>query len=480
MKKAFFWKLLERFGVQGVQFVLQIILARILSPDDYGVLAIMVIFTTIANVFIQTGFNTALIQNKDVKEEDYSTVLWITSGIAGVLYVIIFLTSPLIGSFYSKPELVAPLRILALMLFPGALNSIQLAKVSREMDFKKVFYSNVGAIIVSGVVGITVALLGGGLWALVVQTMLNIFTATIVMCFTAKFKIYFKINFARAKVLFSFGWKLLVSAVLDTVYQNLQSLVIGKKYNSETLGYHNRGLQFPQFLITSISGAIQSVMLPALSEKQDKKDELKSTMRNAVMLSSYLIFPMALGLGAVAESFVRLVLTDKWLPSVPYLQIYCFSFVFYPISACNLQAINATGRSDWFLKIEIIKKIYGVIALVIAIFFFESPIAIALSAVITTIISCFVNAAPNKKLISYSYKEQISDILPSFALSLVMFIVVWAVELLGLNILSTFVIQIFVGVGIYLLLSVIFRVKPFVQLLLMAKELKTSLLNNKN
>ena len=341
MKKALFWKLLERFGIQGVQFILQIVLARILSPDDYGVLAIMVIFTTIANVFIQTGFSTALIQNKDVTEEDYSTVLWITLFIATLLYGIIFFASPLIGYFYSKPELITPLRILALMLFPGALNSIQLAKVSREMDFKKVFYSNVGAIIVSGVAGIAVALLGGGLWSLVIQTMLNIFTATAVMCFTAKFKIYFKINFSRAKVLFSFGWKLLVSAVLDTAYQNLQSLVIGKKFNSETLGYHNRGLQFPQFLIISITSAVQSVMLPALSEKQEKKDELKAVMRNAVSLASYLIFPMALGMAAVANAFVEIVLTDKWLPCVPFLQIYCFSFAFYPFNVCNLQAIKS-------------------------------------------------------------------------------------------------------------------------------------------
>lgn len=472
MKKALLWKLLERFGVQGVQFVLQIVLARILSPDDYGVLAIMVIFTTIANVFIQTGFNTALIQNKDVTEEDYSTVLWITLGIAGILYGAIFFTAPAIGGFYSKPELVTPLRVLALMLFPGAINSIQLAKVSREMDFKKVFYSNVGAIIASGTVGIAVALLGGGLWALVVQTMLNVFTATFVMCFTAKIKIYFKINFARAKILFSFGWKLLVSAVLDTLYQNLQSLVIGKKYNSETLGYHNRGLQFPQFLITSISGAIQSVMLPALSEKQDRKDELKSMMRNAVMFSSYLIFPMAFGLAAVAEPFVRLVLTDKWLPCVLYLQIYCFSFVFYPINACNLQAINAIGRSDWFLKIEIIKKIYGVIVLAIAIFFFKTPMAIALSAVITTVISCFVNAAPNKNLISYSYKEQISDILPSLILSLIMFVAVWAIELLNFSAIITLLVQVILGIAIYLLLSAVFRVKPFIKLLEIAKEFK--------
>lgn len=465
MKKALLWKLLERFGVQGVQFVLQIILARLLSPDDYGVLAIMVIFTTIANVFIQTGFNTALIQNKDVTEEDYSTVLWITLGIAGILYGAIFFAAPAISDFYSKPELVTPLRVLALMLFPGALNSVQLAKVSKEMDFKQVFVGNVGAIIVSGIAGIVVALLGGGIWALVVQTMLNVFTATVVMQFTTKLRIYLKVNFRRAKILFSFGWKLLVSAVLDTIYQNLQSLVIGKKYDSTTLGYHNRGLQFPQFLITSISSALQSVMLPAMSERQDKKDELKNMMRSAITLGAYIIFPMALGLAGVAEAFVKLVLTDKWLPCVPYLQIYCFSFIFYPINACNLQAINAIGRSDLFLKLEIIKKSYGVVALIIAICLFKSPIAIALSAVITTIISCFVNASPNKKLISYSYKEQIQDILPSLIISIIMFVLVCTIQLLQLNALLTLILQVVVGVMVYLLISAVARVKPFIQLL---------------
>ena len=240
MKKALFWKLLERFGVQGVQFILQIVLARLLSPEHYGVLAIMVIFTTLANVFIQNGFNTALIQNKTVTEEDYSSVLWVSLGIATVLYGAIFFTAPAIASFYSMPELISPLRVLAIMLFPGALNSVQLAKVSREMDFKQVFIGNVGAIIISGVAGIVVALLGGGLWALVIYTMLNIFTATIVMQFTTKLKIRFVINWLRIKILFSFGWKLLVSSLIDTLYQDLQALVVGKKYYSATLGYFNR------------------------------------------------------------------------------------------------------------------------------------------------------------------------------------------------------------------------------------------------
>lgn len=474
MKKALLWKLLERFGVQGVQFILQIILARLLSPEHYGVLAIMVIFTTLANVFIQNGFNTALIQNKDVTEEDYSSVLWVSMGIAAITYAIIFVAAPWIAEFYEIPELITPFRVLALMLFPGALNSVQLAKVSREMDFKKVFYSNVGAILVSGIAGIVIALLGGGLWALVAQTMLNVFIASIVMQFTTKLKLYFKVNLKRVKVLFAYGWKLLVSGLIDTLYQDLQGLVIGKKYDSATLGFFNRGKQFPQFLMNSINGAVQSVMLPAMSEKQDDKEQLKTLMRNSITISAYVVFPMMAGLAGVATPLVKVLLTDAWLPCVPYLQIYCFSFAFYPVHSCNLQAINAIGRSDLFLKLEIIKKSYGLLALIIAVVFFESPIAIAMTAVITGLLGFFVNAAPNKKLIGYSYFEQVRDILPSFLASIIMCGAVLAIGLLNLNVFVTLAMQLFIGVAVYLLISVIFKIKPFLMVIDLVKKFNKS------
>jgi len=466
---GFFWKLLERFGVSGAQFILQIILARLLDPDHYGVLSIMIIFTTLANVFIQNGFNTALIQNKDVDEDDYSSVFWVSLGIAGILYAVIFFASPLIGVFYEMPDIVAPLRVLALMLFPGALNSVQVAKVSREMDFKKIFYSNIGAVLVSGIVGVVIAYLGGGLWALVAQSMLNVFVACIVMRFTVKLKLKFHCNLKRIKVLFSFGWKLLVSSLIDTLYQDLRSLVIGKKYDSGTLGYYNRGKQFPQFIIGAINGAVQSVMLPAISEKQDDKTQVKSMMRNSIMLSSYIIFPMMAGLAGVATPLVSLLLTDKWLPCVPYMQIYCFTFAFYPVHSCNLQAINAVGRSDIFLKLEVIKKAIGITSLVIAVFCFDSPIAIAMTGVFTTFISCFINAYPNKKLIDYSYFEQMKDILPSFAVAVIMLAAVLAVGQLPFAPILVMIIQIVTGVVVYFAISAITRMKPFMMVLGMAK-----------
>lgn len=451
------WKLLERFGVLGVQFVLQILLARLLSPEHYGVLSIMVVFTTLANVFVQNGFNTALIQNKDVDEEDYSSVFWVSLGIAGILYVLLFLIAPVIADFYKMPEIIAPLRVLALMLFPGALNSVQLAKTSREMDFKKVFFSNLGGVVISGVVGIVIACMGGGLWALVMQTLLNVVIICIVMKFTVKLKLQFVCNWKRVKILFAYGWKLLVSSLIDTLYQDIRSLVIGKKYDSGTLGYYNRGKQFPQFAISAINGAVQSVMLPALSAEQDDKKQVKSMMRNSIMVSAYVIFPMMVGLAVVAEALISLILTDKWLPCVPYLQIYCFSFAFYPVHTCNLQAINAMGRSDIFLKLEIVKKTISTIALVIAVCCFDSPIAIAMTGVVTTFTSCFINAYPNKKLIEYSYMEQMKDIIPSFLLACLMGIVVLFVGEMQAPTLVVLLVQILVGIVVYIVLSMIFK-----------------------
>ncbi len=470
LSKSLFWKLLERFGVQGTQFVLQIILARLLDPAHYGVLSIMLIFTTLANVFIQNGFNTALIQNKDVTEEDYSSVFWISLGVAGILYTVIFFCAPLIALFYDMPDLVTPMRVIALMLFPGSLNSVQLAKVSRELDFRKVFTSNIAAILISGIAGIIIAYRGGGLWALVAQSMLNVFIACIVMRLTVGLKIQFKCNIKRVKVLFSFGWKLLVSSLIETLYQDLRSLVIGKKYDDSTLGYYNRGKQFPNFIIGAVNGAVKSVMLPTMSSEQDNAVKIKSMMRNSMTVSSYIIFPMMAGLAGIATPLVSLLLTNKWLPCVPYLQIYCFSLAFYPVHSCNLQAINAMGRSDVFLKLEIIKKTYGILMLIAAVAFFDSPIAIATTGAVTTILSCFVNAAPNKKLVGYSYFEQMKDVLPSFLLSVIMFLGIYALNLLDLPSVLLISIQVISAVVFYVATSMIFRLKPFMIILNIVKK----------
>lgn len=465
LSTSFFWKLLERFGVSGIQFILQLVLARLLDPEHYGALATMIVFTSFANIFIQSGFNTALIQNKDVTDEDYSSVFWLSLSIAVILYLCIFFTAPLIASFYCMPTIIAPLRVLALMLLPGTFNSIQSAKVSRELDFHKIFVSSIIGISVSGIASIVVAFCGGGLWALVVQYLLNSVMICIVMLFTVKWRPQIVFNVKRIAVLFSFGWKLLVSNLLNTLDENIQSVIVGKKYSSNTLGYYTRGIQFPMFINTAIVDAVQSVMLPVMSKMQDQQQELKELTKSSISISSYIIFPMMAGLASISEPLICLLLTEKWLPCVPYMQITCFIFAFYTIHICNLQAINALGRSDLFLKLEIIKKCFELPMIVGAVVLFDSPIAIAMTGAVSSFINWFINAYPCNQLIGYSFWDQVSDTWPMFLMSLIMYFCVtgsgYFCEYIALPYIFVLLIQIIIGITVYLLLSMVIKPRPY-------------------
>jgi len=464
------YKLLERFSHQGIAFVVQIILARILDPTDYGVLTILTIFITISQVFVQSGLNTALIQRNDINEKDFSTVFYLSLIIAGVLYLILFISSPFIAAFYRMPEIKNVLRVLAIILIPGAFNSIQNAKIAREMQFKKLLYSSLGAVIISGIVGIYMAIKGYGVWSLVGQQISNQFSICIILFFVVRWKPMIVFEFHRLKMLFSFGWKLLLSNLIDTTYKELRSLIIGKKYSPSTLGYYNRGKQFPELIVNNINGSIQSVMLPTLSKVQDNKERMKQIMRRSIVTSAFFLFPVLMGLAVVSESLIVLLLTEKWLPCVPYLRIYCFIFAFYPIHTANLQAINAQGRSDQFLKLEIIKKIYGIVVLFISVAFFDTPLAIALGGAITTIISCFVNASPNKRLLNYSYMEQLKDILPTLIITFIMGTIVYTINFLKLSNILTLILQVLVGIVVYIMLALIIKLESFKYLLNIIKS----------
>jgi len=468
---AFGWKLLERFGVLGIQFVLQIVLARLLDPKQYGVLSLMIVFVSLANVFIQTGFTGSLIQNKNIRVNDYSSAFWISLLISCALYIILFFLAPLIGIFYNMPDIVQPFRALSIVLIPGVLNSIQTTKVTREMKFMNVFLSNTAAIVISGIAGIILAYEGAGIWALVIQYLLNTAVASIVMLFTVYWRPRLICNVKRVKRMFKYGSKILFSNLIDTLYQNLFNLAVGKGYDPATLGYFSRGRQFPQFVINAVTGAIQSVMLPAMSAEQDSRDQVKELMRNSVMLSSYIVFPIMAGIAGESASLVRILLTDKWAPCVPYIRIFCFSLAFDPVHMCNLEAINAMGRSDITLKLQIVKKITGVMLLVFALLSFKSPIALAMTGVFSAVICFFINAYPNRKLIDYYYIDQIKDICPSLIVSLSMYgWVIW-VGTWGLGAPGTLIVQTAVGLASYLLMSVMFRLRPFVLLLNIAGDI---------
>ena len=461
--KNLFWKLLERFGVQGVQFFVSIILARLLLPSDYGLLTLVLIFITIANVFVQSGLNTSLIQKKVVDSVDYSSVFFLSLGIASVLYVILYCTAPFIASFYDNLGLIPVLRVLALTLFPGAFNSIQNAIVSRTMQFRRLFYSSVGAGFISGIVGIALAYSGYGIWALVFQQLTNQVCVTIILWFTVKWRPTPQFSKKRVKDHFTFGWKLLVSSLIDTTYRDLRSLIVRKVYNPAMLGYYNRGQQFPQLIISNINGSIQAVMLPALAAQQDDTERVKSIMRRSIATSSFIVFPMMLGLAVVGKPLVILLLTEKWLPAVPFLQIFCISYALWPLHTANLQAINAMGRSDIFLKLEVIKKIVGLVILGVSIPF--GIYALALGEIISSLLSTFINAYPNNKLLGYGYLEQLKDVLPSALLSFVMCIGIIPISLIPLPSILILIAQIVVGSVLYIGLAYVLRFESLTYLI---------------
>lgn len=461
--KSLVWKLMERAGVQGIQFILQIVLARLLTPDDYGVIALIAIFIVIANVFVQSGFNTALIQNKDSDDDDFSSVFYLSFFVATILYIILFFTAPIIANFYGVKELVSVIRVLAITLFFGAFNSIQNAIIAKTMQFKKLFFSSSIAVTISGVAGIILAYLGFGVWALVTQQLLNQIIIVVVLLIILKWYPKLVFSFKRIKILFGYGWKLLLSSLIDTIYMNIRSLIIGKIYHPAILGFYNRGDQFPQIIVSNINGSIQSVMLPALSNEQENKEKVKNMVRRAIVTSSFIIFPMMIGLAVVAEPIVKILLTDKWLPCVPFMQIFCISYALWPIHTANLQAINALGHSEIYLRLEVIKKIIGTIILVISLFF--GIYAIAIGTLISGIVSTFINAHPNKKLLNYSYIEQIRDILPSLFIAIIMGFITYLIKFLGLDTFITLVIQILVGGISYIVLAKVFKLECYMYLL---------------
>ncbi len=464
---GFLWRFFERCGAQGVTLVVSIILARLLEPEVYGTIALITVFTIILDVFVNSGFGNALIQKKDADDLDFSSVFYFNISMCIVLYALLYFTAPLIAGFYELPELTSLMRVLGLTLILSGIGNIQEAYVSKHLLFKKFFFSTLGGTIGAAVVGIWMAYRGYGVWALVVQRLFNNTVDTIILWLTVKWRPKKVFSLERLKGLFSYGWKLLVSSLLDTGYNQLRQLIIGKMYTKADLAFYNKGTEYTHPIITNINSSIDSVLFPVMSDVQDNRDTVRGMTRRAITTSSYIIWPMMLGIAACAEPLVRILLTDKWLPCVPYMRIFCIVYAFWPIHNANLNAIKALGRSDLFLKLEIIKTAVGLAVLAVTMWF--SPLVMAYSMLFTSVVSQIVNAWPNRKLLGYAYGQQIKDILPSMLLSAVMFGAVYCVGFLGLNDWLTLLLQIPAGVIIYIAGSKLFKLESFDYLLITAK-----------
>lgn len=455
----FIWRFAERCGAQIVTFIVSIVLARLLDPSVYGTVALVTVFTTILQVFIDSGLGTALIQKKDADDLDFSSVFYFNLVMCLMLYGVMFFCAPFIASFYKDESLTAIVRVVSITLIISGVKGIQQAYVSRHMLFKRFFFSTIGGTIASAFIGIMMAYAGYGVWALVIQQLSNMTVDTLILWITVKWRPKKMFSWKRLKELFSFGWKLLCSSLIDTVYTNIRSLIIGKMYSAADLAYYNQGEKFPKLIVGNINSSIDSVLLPTMSNAQDDKERVKNMTRRAIKTSTYIMAPLMMGLAFCAEPIVKLVLTDKWLECVPYMRIFCITYMFYPIHTSNLNAINALGRSDLFLKLEIEKKIVGIVLLLSTMWFGVK--AMAYSLLVSCMLSQMINSGPNKKLLGYGYLEQLKDILPGILLALGMGVCVYFIEYIQMPTILTLIVQVAVGGTIYVSLSKIFKLDSF-------------------
>ena len=460
-----FWKFAERTSSKIVSLIVSVFLARLLVPEDYSVVSIVTIFFAFANVLITSGFNTALIQKKNADIYDYTSVLYISIFISVVLYLILFFTAPLIASVYRLPILISVIRIMGIILIINAINSVLCAYVSRRLEFKKFFFANIGGIIVSAVVGIYMALVGYGAWALVAQQMTNSVIGTLILLFTTKLKLKFVIYFKRLKILFSYGWKMLFSALISVIYDEATPLVIGIKFLPSDLAYYSKGKSFPSIINSTLSDTFSSVLFPVMSKMQDNMSAVLEYTRSFIKIVSYLIFPAMMGFFAVSDTFISVVLTNKWLPISIYIRIFCLTYMFNIIHTANLQAISAIGRSDYILKMEIIKKFFYTIVVIIFVVLSNNPESLAFAQIVNTVIAIIVNTYPNRKLLGYKYRLQFIDILPNLTISIIMCIVVSLLNYIKCNLALLLFLQIVVGVLVYIALSIFTKNQSFYYLL---------------
>ena len=468
--KNFLWRLAERVGAQGVKLLVELVLARILLPKEYGLIAMVTVFITVFNVFVDSGLGNALIQKKDADDLDFSSVFWFNVVLCVVLYGVLYLISPAIAVFYKKPELCLVLRVLGLQIVISGVKNVYQAYVSRTMQFRKFFFATLGGTLGAAVIGITMAYRGYGVWALVAQQLFNVLTDTVILCLTVKWHPKRMFSLERLKGLLSYGWKLLLSALLDTVYNEARSLIIGKKYTSEDLAFYNRGELFPQVITANVNTSIDSVLLPTMSREQDERTKVRAMTRRAIMTSTYLMAPLMVGIACIGVPMVRLVLTEKWLPCVPYLRIFCAAMLFFPIHTANLNAIKALGRSDLFLKLEVLKKVVGIILILVTMHI--SVAAMALSTLVNSVLCQLINSWPNRKLLDYRYRDQLLDILPNILTAAVMGACVYGIGKMGLPDWATLLIQIPAGAAIYAGLSAALKNESFRYLLSVLKNFR--------
>lgn len=464
------WRLGERWSAQVIQLIVALVLARILEPAVYGSVALITVIIQILQVFIDAGLGNALIQKKDADDLDFSSVFYFNLLFCALIYAGVYAFAPSIARFYENAQLTAVVRVLGIMVLISGIKNIQQAYVSRILQFRKFFFSTLCGTLISAVVGIGLALRGFGIWALVGQQLTNNLVDTLILWITVHWRPKPLFSWKRLRGLVSYGWKLLAAALLDRGYASLRQMLIGKIYTETDLAFYNEGEGFPNLIVTNVNTAIDSVLLPVMSAEQDDRQRVKAMTRRSIKVSTYLMAPMMLGLMAVAEPLVHLILTDKWLECVPYMRIFCITYMFYPMHTANLNAIKAMGRSDLFLRLEIAKKLIGLLLLLVTV-----PVsvkAMAYSLLVSSFTSQLINTWPNRKLLQYGYLEQLKDVMPSILLAAGMSGIVWLVGEMPLPTILVIGLQILSGIILYWGGSALFRMESYTYIWQMVRGFK--------
>lgn len=465
-----FWSYGERIMAQLVSLIVSIVLARLLDPENYGVISIVMIFITFCDAIVSGGFGNAIVQKKDADELDVNTMLCCSVATSLLLYIVIFISAPFIAEFYGMDIIRPILRVLGLRLLISGVNSIQRAWIQKRMLFKRFFISTSFGTIISAVVGISMAYMGMGAWSLVAQYFTNSFIDTTVLLITNDWKPRLQFSWKRAKTMLSYGWKVLVTTVVYTIEGDLRSLIIGKKFGSADLAYYDQGKKFPNLLVTNINTSISNVLFPVLSENQNDPERLKKMCRRSVRMGIYLLSPLLIGLIGVADTFVVAVLSAKWAPCIPFLRILTLVFLVRPFTTTCQQSILSVGRSDVTLKIEIVVNAVAIGILFYSVFILESVIGIAVGTLFAEVVSMAMFMYYENKIIHYSYKEQLQDLLPSLGLATAMGGIVYLIHFLPIQDVIALILQVVIGAVFYLFASYVLQFEPFIYLINMVSE----------
>lgn len=465
---SFAWKLMEKISVQGISFVVSIVLARILCPTDYGIVALILVFINIANVIIDGGLNVALIQKKDATQEDFSTIFWASVCMSIVLYAAMFAIAPHIAVYYKDNNLTTAIRVLSLCLFPYAVNSIQRAYISRGMLFKKLFVSNLWATVLSGIAGIVLAMQGFKHWALIWFQITQATALAIVMWHTVKWRPSFTFSPRSFYGLFDYGWKIFLSNLANTLFINVRSLLIGKMYTPAALAYFERGKQLPALVMENINTSVQTVLFPAFSQEQDNRQKVTSMLSRSTRTCNLFILPIMMWIIVCAEQIIRFLLTDKWIGTVPYIQLFCIAYMLMPIQIANIEAIKSQGRSDIILKLSIIKITLDVIILLATLKY--GPTAIAAGIVLYNLLCIFINLRPTARLLDYGLRKQAQDLIPSLSATLAMGLLTYVAGLFDMGNTATLTIRSIVALASYPAICYCFRIESFMYIIDMLRR----------